>query len=58
MIHIKVTDMETGEDKELDTDGYLLLTLDKDNNVKMQGKLGIKALSPILTKIVLEKLVK
>ena len=44
--------------KFIHTTELLESPLDKDNNIKMQGKLGLKALSPILTRIVLEKLVK
>ena len=57
MIHIKTTDTETREDLELDTDGFLLLYLDKEN-IKMHGKLGLKVITPILTRIALEKLIK
>jgi len=54
---IKVTDIETGEVRNIDTDGYLLLVLEQ-GKIKMSGKMDIKALAPILTKIALEKLVK
>ena len=56
-LNIKVTDVETGETKELDTEGFLLLYLEQEQ-IKMQGKLGLKSLTPILTKIVLERLSK
>ena len=54
-ITIKITEIETGETKNVDTEGFLLLYLD-GQKIKMQGKLDIKVLAPILTKIALEKL--
>ena len=54
---IKVTDIETGEVRDIDTDGYLLLTLEQ-GKIKMQGKMDIRALTPILTRLALEKLSK
>ena len=56
-INIKITEIETGETKNINTSGYLLLSLDQDK-IKMQGKLDIKSLTPILTRIALEKLGK
>ena len=54
---ISITDRETGEIKNVDTAGYLLLYLDQEK-IKMQGKLDVKVLAPILTRIALEKLSK
>ena len=45
------------KDVEIETNGYLILYLVNDK-IKMTGAMDIVALSPILTKIVLEKLVK
>ena len=56
-LNIKITDTETGETKEIVTSGYLILYMVNDT-IKMSGKMDIKALAPILTKIALEKLVK
>jgi len=38
--------------------GYLLLYMDENDKIKMIGKLDMKALTPMLTKIVLEKLTR
>lgn len=57
MTEIKITDTETGETKNFDTDGFLLLYLNKEK-IQMQGNMDIKALYPILTRIALEKLSK
>ena len=54
-LNIKITDMETNETKELDTDGFVLLHLDQDK-VKMQGRMDLKTLAPILTRFALEKM--
>ena len=56
-LEIKITDLETGETKNVDTAGYLILYLDNDK-IKMQGKMDIRALTPILTRLALEKLSK
>ena len=56
-IEIKITDLESGESKNIDTDGYLLFLLEGDT-IKSSGKMDIKALAPILTRIALEKLSK
>ena len=37
------------------TDGYLLLYID-GNKVKMTGNLDIKALTPLVTKVLMEKM--
>ena len=57
-ISIRINETETGETKYIETDGYLLLYMDEYNKIKMQGKLDIKVLAPLLTKIALEKLTK
>ena len=54
-IELKITDPDTGESKNITTDGYLLLRFDGDK-IKADGKIDIKALAPILTRIALEKL--
>ena len=56
-LEIKITDKETGETESVDTTGFLLLYL-KQEKIKMQGRLDLKSLAPILTRIVIEKLVK
>ena len=52
---IKITDMETEEVRDIDTDGYLLLSLEQ-SKVKISGKMDLSALAPILTRIALEKM--
>ena len=52
---IRITDLETGESKNIDTDGYLIFRLEGEK-IRMDGKMDIKALAPILTRIALEKL--
>jgi len=54
-LSINVTDLESGEIKNVDTSGYLLLYLERDK-IKMMGKMNLKTLAPMLTKIALEKL--
>ncbi len=56
-IEIRVTDPESGESKTIETEGYLLFRLEGDK-IRMSGKMDIKALAPILTRIALEKLAK
>ena len=56
-LNIKISDIETGETKEFNTDGHLLLYTEGDK-IKMSGKMDMSALAPVLTKIVLERLNK
>ena len=59
MLDIKITDTKTGETKNFDTDGFLLLYLNlKQEKIEMHGNMDYKALYPILTRIALEKLSK
>ena len=46
-----------GNQERITTDGYLLLFLEGDR-VKTSGNIDLKALTPILTKIVLERMNK
>ena len=55
MEHTIIVDKDSPEEKRVDTDGYLILYLVNDK-IKMQGKLDMKVLAPILTRIALEKL--
>ena len=52
---IRITDLESGESKTIITSGYLIFFIESDK-IKMDGKMDIKALAPILTRIALEKL--
>ena len=56
-LNIRITENSTGENKDISTEGYLILYL-VDDKIKMQGKMDLKVLAPILTKIALEKLSK
>ena len=55
---ITILDSESGKEENLSTDGFLLLYLDEHAKIRMIGKMDIKVLAPILTKIALEKLSK
>ena len=55
MINIQISDIDSGSQDNVSTDGYLLLYLEKDR-IHMKGKMDMKAIAPILTKIALEKL--
>lgn len=57
-LNIKITEIETGETKNIDTVGYLLIYMDGNDKIKMDGRMGLKVLAPILTKIALEKLTR
>ena len=56
-LSILVTDKETNKTVEHDTTGYLLILLDNDK-INLTGRMDLKTLAPILTKILLEKLIK
>ena len=54
-LNIRIIDNDSGETEEVDCEGYLLLYL-KGEKIKIQGKLDMKTLAPILTRIALEKM--
>ena len=43
--------------ENIETDGFLLLYM-KDDTIKMTGHMDIRALTPILTKVLMEKISK
>ena len=56
-LNIRITETDTGENKDIGTSGYLLFYFEADK-IKSQGNIGIKTLTPILSKLLLEKLSK
>ena len=56
-LNIQIIDKDSGSTEEVDTEGYLLLYL-KQEKIQMQGKMDLKAIAPILTRIALERLSK
>ena len=56
-LNILITDRETNKRDEFDATGYLLIILDNDK-INLTGRMDLKTLAPILTKILLEKLIK
>ena len=56
-IDIYIKNTELGTTNNVSTSGYLLLYLDGET-IKMDGKMSLKAIAPILTKIALEKFTK
>lgn len=55
MIKIIVQKDDASNPENVITDGFLLLFMENDK-IKMRGQMDIKALTPILTKILLEKI--
>lgn len=58
MANIEITIVKKDEDfsqETVNTDGYLLLYLE-GTKVRMKGQMDLSALTPILTKLVLEKM--
>ena len=57
MIKITIQRDDTTNPETILTDGFLLLLMENDK-IKMKGQMSMQALAPILTKLVLEKMVK
>ena len=58
MLEVNITNNDTGIcEQQVHTDGYLLLYLVKDK-VQSIGNIDLKVLAPLLTKVMLERLVK
>ena len=58
MIELTLHDTKTGVVEKTDTEGCLILYFDTDSNIKTLGKINLKALTPILTKVIMEKMTK
>ena len=56
-LNILVADKETGKRDEYETTGFVLILLDNDK-INLTGRMDLKTLAPMLTKILLEKLTK
>ena len=57
-IDVTILDKDTGKTETLNTDGYLLFFLTENDKIKVQGKLDMKILAPILAKTILERMSK
>jgi len=49
---------ESGEIETITTEGCLVLYFDKDSNIKTSGKINMKALTPLITKLIMEKMTR
>jgi len=58
MLEITIHDIETQESETISTDGCLVLYFDKNSNIRTSGKINLKAVTPLISKVILEKLVK
>jgi uncharacterized protein YuzE len=56
VLDITIKDGEAIEN--IETEGCLLLFLDDKGNMRTTGKINLKAMTPLLTKIILEKMNK
>jgi len=56
MINIKVVEENLNE-VSIDTNGYMILFF-KEDKIKSIGNIDIRALTPILTKVIMEKMTK
>ena len=55
-IEIKILKKDENFAQEtVETDGFLILYLE-NNKIKMKGQMDIRTLTPVLTKIILEKM--
>ena len=54
-IEIKILKKDEGQQEVIETDGYLIMYIENDR-IKMTGTMGLRTITPILTKLVLEKM--
>lgn len=57
MLQILVTD-EKGRTTNVETEGFLLLSIDRENKVKFTGTINPSFLMPLLAKAMVEKFTK
>jgi hypothetical protein len=55
---ITLRDNKEQVEKNVSTDGYLLLYLDDDNRLKIEGAFDVKVLMPYIAKFLMEKFTK
>ena len=58
MLEITVKDLGTEENETVQSEGCLVFYFDKSSNIKTLGKINLKALTPLVSKIIMDRMSK